>query len=333
MLVVVGALSGCSSSGKTEVTGRGHPSVVTQPPSSLDWSQQSPPVNPPARSGASMTYDPKIGKVVLFGGRLWPSEPNIRALNDTWTYDGSTWTKQSPPIDPPASEGASMAYDPKIGRVVLFGGRVWTSGQSFISFNDTWTYDGVTWTKQSPMSHPSPLSVYGTSMDYYPKLGQLVLLVFADNGTEAQTWSYDGVTWRRLSSANSPSVLIGTMTYDSTIGKLVLCEFGAETWTYDGATWVQEHPATSPPERAGMSMAYDPAIGRTVLVGGHTGRSMQPLNDTWVYDGSTWRQLFPSTAPTPRSDAVMAYYPPRKSLLLFGGDSNDTWIYGPNHRT
>ena len=44
-----------------------------------------------------------------------------------------------------------MAYDPVTGQLVLFGG--YRVGGD-IDFNDTWTYDGTTWTEQSPATSP-----------------------------------------------------------------------------------------------------------------------------------------------------------------------------------
>ncbi|HLG92667.1 MAG TPA: hypothetical protein VKY15_06770, partial [Acidimicrobiales bacterium] len=67
--------------------------------------------------------------------------------NDTWTYDGTTWAQQFPATSPPVRDGASMAYDPAIGKVVLFGGE----NPSFLG--DTWTYDG-TWAQQFPATSP-----------------------------------------------------------------------------------------------------------------------------------------------------------------------------------
>jgi hypothetical protein len=69
--------------------------------------------------------------VVLFGGTA-----RHGPLGDTWTWDGSTWTKQAPATSPPAREFASMAYDPATGNLVLFGGD--NAGPR--SFNDTWTW-------------------------------------------------------------------------------------------------------------------------------------------------------------------------------------------------
>ena len=64
-----------------------------------------------------MAYDAATGTIVLFSG-----DGTLGVLGDTWTWDGSTWTKQAPAASPPARSGASMAYDAATGTVVLFGG-------------------------------------------------------------------------------------------------------------------------------------------------------------------------------------------------------------------
>ncbi|MGA3149423.1 MAG: kelch repeat-containing protein, partial [Acidimicrobiales bacterium] len=71
----------------------------------------------------------------------------------------TTWTAQSPAASPSARYGATMAYDPATGNMVLFGGE----GRSAF-LNDTWTWDGSTWTAQSPAA--SPPARYGASMAY-----------------------------------------------------------------------------------------------------------------------------------------------------------------------
>ena len=70
-------------------------------------------------------------------------------LGDTWTWDGSTWTKQHPATSPPARDSASMAYDAATGTAVLFGGAL-----PHLALADTWTWDGSTWTKQHPATSP-----------------------------------------------------------------------------------------------------------------------------------------------------------------------------------
>jgi hypothetical protein len=53
----------------------------------------------------------------------YPDQCRRAEFNGTWTWDGSTWTKQAPTTSPPAEEEASMAYDAATRNVVLFGGR------------------------------------------------------------------------------------------------------------------------------------------------------------------------------------------------------------------
>ncbi len=65
-----------------------------------------------------MASTPATAQMVLFGGFTG----SINYLGDTWTYDGTTWSQQSPATSPSARGGASMAYDPATGQMVLFGG-------------------------------------------------------------------------------------------------------------------------------------------------------------------------------------------------------------------
>jgi plastocyanin len=78
-----------------------------------------------------MTYDAGGGQVVLFGGL----DASGNTLGDTWTYNGTTWTQQSPAASPPARSDASMIYDAASGQVILFGG-LDASGNTL---GDTWT--------------------------------------------------------------------------------------------------------------------------------------------------------------------------------------------------
>src|SRR5215470_17561644 len=108
--------------------------------------KRAPAASPPGRRCASMAYDAATSNVVLFSGEGFASY-----LGDTWTWDGSTWTKQAPAASPSAREFAPMAYDAATRNIVLFGGGVFES-----NLGDTWTWDGSTWTKQAPAAHPSP---------------------------------------------------------------------------------------------------------------------------------------------------------------------------------
>ena len=58
-------------------------------------------------------------------------------LGDTWTWDGTTRTKQAPATSPPARRFTEMAYDATTSNVVLFGGE---PGGGVIDIGDTWTW-------------------------------------------------------------------------------------------------------------------------------------------------------------------------------------------------
>ncbi len=113
----------------TTTTDDGPPPTVT--PAVLGWTDRTPTVSPPGRRGASMATLPD-GTVVLFGGY-----GTSDYLNDTWVFNGNTWSQISGTPSPPARHFATMASGPG-GTVVLFGG-----GNSTGNLGDTWVWDGV----------------------------------------------------------------------------------------------------------------------------------------------------------------------------------------------
>src|SRR5438876_796826 len=69
--------------------------------------------------------------VAVFGGHGTNGQ-----LDDTWTWNGSTWTQQDPATHPAPRYDGTMAYDAATGTVVLFGGR-----NAHSVLGDTWTWD------------------------------------------------------------------------------------------------------------------------------------------------------------------------------------------------
>ncbi|MCK5683965.1 hypothetical protein KAJ27_07585, partial [bacterium] len=58
-----------------------------------------------------------------------------------------------------------------------------------------------------------------------------------------------------------------------------------------------------------------------ILFGGSTGN-----NETWTWDGSEWKEYFPVTIPTGRSQHKMAYDENRQKLVMFGDQGKPkTW--------
>ena len=56
-----------------------------------------------------MTYDAARGVVVMFGGNAGTGA--MAYMNDTWTYNGTTWTELVTTDRPTGRIGAPMAYD------------------------------------------------------------------------------------------------------------------------------------------------------------------------------------------------------------------------------
>ncbi|HLQ62381.1 MAG TPA: hypothetical protein VK131_10995, partial [Candidatus Acidoferrales bacterium] len=100
---------------------------------------------PPNRAIAGLAYDRLRGQVVLFGGYqqglICTLPCPIGPLSDTWLWDGSAWTQDSPVTSPPPATAPPppalpvprtfplLAGDPRGGVVLYDGGP-----------NDTWGY-------------------------------------------------------------------------------------------------------------------------------------------------------------------------------------------------
>jgi hypothetical protein len=91
---------------------------------------------PAARYLAVAAFDPVHKEVVLFGG-CSTATSFACATDDTWAWDGLSWTRRAPATSPPARYDAVAAYDTTSEEVVLFGGR---SCANACFFGETWTY-------------------------------------------------------------------------------------------------------------------------------------------------------------------------------------------------
>ena len=109
-----------------------------------------------------------------------------------------------------------------------------------------------------------------------------------------------------------PSLAQAASAIDGRSGELVVfggiattapgVDLGA-TWTRDAGTWRLRRPPVSPPARFGAVMADDPGSGRVILFGGLRRTPVhEDLEDTWAWDGASWRRL--TTVRTPPPDAV-----------------------------
>ena len=253
----------------------------------INWTQESPATSPAARGYASMVYDAALGQVVLFGGVGNTAPGSNGFFNDTWVWNGTNWTEESPTTSPSGREYSAMAYYAPGNLVVLFAG-----DNSTGVLDDTWTWDGTNWTLRTPAT--SPPARLAASMVYDAVEGQVVLFGGdGDGGVRlADTWVLDGSGWTQESPTTSPSGRgSSAVAYDALLGQVVL--FGgansggllADTWVWNGTNWIQENPAASPSARWASAMAYDAAQGQVILFGGSNSTSspVNALGDTWAY--------------------------------------------------
>jgi hypothetical protein len=86
----------------------------------------------------------------------------------------------------------------------------------------------------------------------------------------------------------------------------------------------------APPATYSVNAAYDEKRGRLVVFGGFFLSDV--FDDTWEWDGTTWRQVATS-GPSPRFASGMVYDAQRERVILFGGsrgggaggELGDTW--------
>jgi hypothetical protein len=129
------------------------------------------------------------------------------------------------------------------------------------------------------------------------------------------------------------------MTYDAADGYVVLyggaislsLPYSNETWAFDRGHWARVETTGSPPGLLLPYLAYDPALGETILYGGFRSNSGFWNNHTWAYRDGTWTRLSDGPYVPPVWDGGLTYDPAGGDLLLFGGalgrGTNVTWIF------
>ncbi|MGH9126546.1 MAG: Kelch repeat-containing protein [Acidimicrobiales bacterium] len=182
------------------------------------WTQlaKAPAPAPTARTGAAMTFDAARGDIVLFGGASTGSGGTTSGLQaDTWTFDGTNWTQQTPGSGPPARTAAAFGFDLGSGNSILFGGVGGPSGTT--TLGDTWLWNGFAWSTSLPITQvPSlnPPARSGASIATEPVSDRVIMFGGksanpggADGGALGDTWGSG--TAQQLPSATTTTVAGG----------------------------------------------------------------------------------------------------------------------------
>jgi hypothetical protein len=124
---------------------------------------------------------------VLFGGVA----PGGIGLSDTWSYGNGRWTLLTPTLSPSSRWDSSLAYDPHVGGLLLFGGC--SSIGCWSQLDDTWVWSNGNWTNLTSALHPAPSARGGSGIAYDAADGYLVLFAGAQsNGRLDDTWLFVG---------------------------------------------------------------------------------------------------------------------------------------------
>ena len=232
-------------------------------------------------------------------------------------------------VIPAPRAGAAMAWDPKHGYLLMFGGADLTTQQVFA---DTWKWDGKDWTRLSPPVSPPGRSFGAMAFD---PVGGTVLLygggVVMVDPPRHDTWAWDGTTWAELHPAEAPPPTFYSyrMVTDSALPGVLLVGAATNnlsplsTWAWTGTTWRRVGSSSSVPARAQFCMASDSGSG-VVLHGGFISEG-EPgkVSDTWVWAGGNW--LKRSSAGAAGGPCLMAYDQARRRIVMFVADQ--TWTY------
>lgn len=191
-----------------------------------------------------LAFDEAREQVLLFGGK----DNDENELDYTLLWDGVSWTEVTPEVSPDPRMRPAMVYDPLREEVLLFGGDDGYYTGSFAEFDDTWTWDGSSWTQKTPAN--TPPAGY-PAMEWDPNR-EAVLLVVTNADTELETWEWNGSDWNQLNPANVPPVRkYFDIVYDPSRNGILLFNgkyedagIIADTWLWDGADWtvISESP-------------------------------------------------------------------------------------------
>ncbi|MCP5097707.1 MAG: hypothetical protein GY943_19340 [Chloroflexi bacterium] len=287
---------------------------------------------PPPRLGHNMVYDAQRQKIVLFGGSqaISKEEGLFNRLDDTWEYDGTTWTQIETKHAPESTYVSTMIYHDAEEKVIAFGGPN--------EFPDPWQYDSQDWQQID-----AEVPLMPESAVYYPKTGDVIAPYQCWQKCDTNfymTWHFDGKMWYEgdeifpYGETGQDPFFVPQIVYDSHRDVVVFQIQWPWTFEFDGLTWTLIHgkddvEGNLPPLSPSFNMVYDSHREVVVLYGKVSGES---IYRTWEYDGENWQEIVLEINPPPRLWSAMAFDEARGVTVLFGGEwedreLNDTWEY------
>ncbi|MCI4326547.1 MAG: hypothetical protein L3K16_02785 [Thermoplasmata archaeon] len=247
----------------------------------------------PFLSHAAMALDVADDLDVMVGGL----GPGNAPSNLTYVEQNFNWTNATPTagFPPPAGDSGVIATDPGTG------GAVWVPGAGVAGAGHTvWLFLHRHWSTVAAPGGPS-VDLAGAAFFEDPRSDTAVLYTINASGGPPTTWQYRSGNWTLEATGGLPSMLAPAMTYDATIGDVLLAgPVGGSTDLYAFANGTWENLTTiagpGPSARLGAVLLFDPSVDQVVFYGGAPANGPDgapPLGDTWQ-----WGVLVPPPNPT-----------------------------------
>ena len=257
----------------------------------------------------SLAFDAARQRVVGFGKPAFTNADSVRP-GETWTWDGETWQKESPEIQPTGRQQPILVYDSKRQRVVMLGG----VGRPNEQLTDVWAWDGSNWGRLPDI----PGTTFGPRDGTYDPIRDQVVMFQPTGDLETRLMLiFDGVVWSQRTITNQDLPMQGSLSFDPMRRQVML--FGLQvdstshpvnsiggppsTWGWNGTNWLNLDIGTGPFNRGFSRLAYDSGRRVFVLFGGvsfgptnsqvpspGTCCTVAAANDVWEFDGRRWTQ-------------------------------------------
>jgi PKD domain-containing protein len=286
---------------------------------------------PNGELGGSLVYDDAAGEYVYFGGCA-----SVCPTNITWTFANDSWHNVTATRPAPSPRYyAGMDYDGRAGGVLLFGGVDAAGGD----LSDTWLFRNGTWTEVN-RTGPTPRDAPVQLFDPAPSINATVLFggctVAAPPVCFNDTWTWTpSVGWVRLAPAAAPSARgFAFGAFDPAAGAAVLfggvgpcaesdCDF-ADTWQFASGGWSEIRVSGPlPSARYDGAATYDAAASALLVYGGYNLTEDSTDGDSWLFNGTGWAAVAPSSLPGERGDPALASGGVEAPPLLYGGGEDD----------
>jgi hypothetical protein len=162
-------------------------------------------LTPPLLSYTSITYDPVIQEVILFGGDNFTS--SRLAVNETWAFRAGQWTDLASRVSPPPRYSAALGYDPSTVQVITYGGEGTVpngeGGATYYPLADMWAFSNDSWTELVPsLSASLPMTDVGVPT---------ILTTEASTSSGTLAFSYSGLPGGCLSEDDPTITCVPTV--------------------------------------------------------------------------------------------------------------------------